>query len=311
MTPPADSGTDIGEFESHRRHLRALAYRMLGSRADAEDVVQDCWLRWQSAQQARDAAEIEQPRAWLSRVATHLCLDRLQSARARREQYVGVWLPEPLMDDDASAFDAGPEAKAAYAQQVSIAFLLALERLSPLERAAFLLHDVFDIGFDEVAQRLGRSAAACRQLAARARGHVQSGQARVDVQQEDAERLLMAFAQAVAAGDVNALASALADDVVFLSDGGGLVAAVPKPLVGADKVAQVFIGFARQRDATQHAPRRALINGLPGVVLFDLQGRAVQTVALQLDRDAQGRARVAAIYVTRNPQKLAHLKLPG
>lgn len=311
MNQPADAATDNGEFESHRRHLRALAYRMLGSRAEAEDVVQDCWLRWRSAAEVAAGCMVEQPRAWLSRVATNLCLDRLQSARARREQYVGVWLPEPLLDEDAQAYDAGPEARADYAQQVSIAFLLALERLSPLERAAFLLHDVFDLGFDEVAQRLGRSAAACRQLAARARAHVQAGQARVDVQQQDAERLLQAFAQAVTAGDVDALATALADDVVFLSDGGGQVAAVPRPVVGAAKVARVFIGFARLVDPSQHTPRRSRINGLPGVVLFNAQGRALQTVALQLACDAQGQARVAAIYVTRNPQKLAQLKPPA
>jgi len=292
------------DFEPHRRHLRALAYRMLGSRAEAEDLVQDCWLRWRDA----DRPQIEQPRAWLTRVATNLCLDRLQSARARRESYVGVWLPEPLIDDDSAAYDAGPEARADYAQQVSIAFLLALQRLSPLERAAFLLHDVFDLGFDEVAQRLGRSAAACRQLASRARGHVQAGQARVEVQQEEADRLLQAFAQAVAAGKVDALAEALADDVVFLSDGGGKASAVPRPVHGAAQAARVFIGFARLWDPQLHPARPARINGLPGIVLADATGQVLQTVALQLGRAPDGRPEVSAIYVTRNPDKLAPLQ---
>jgi len=293
------------DFESHRRHLRALAWRLLGTRAEAEDVVQDCWLRWQAAPRT----DIIEPRAWLSRVATHLCLDRLQSARARREAYVGVWLPEPLLDDMAEAYDPGPEARADQAQQVSIAFLLALERLSPLERAAFLLHDVFDLGFDEIGERLGRSAAACRQLATRARGHVQAGQARVDVQHEEAQRLLLAFAGAVQAGDVEALAMLLADEVQFLSDGGGKASAVPRPLVGAARVAQVFIGFARLWDPRRHPPRPARINGLPGVVLAEADGQVMETLALQLGRRTDGRACVDAIYVTRNPDKLPRLAL--
>ncbi|MBI5256978.1 MAG: RNA polymerase sigma factor SigJ [Burkholderiales bacterium] len=303
---------DAQDFEPHRRHLRALAYRMLGSRAEAEDVVQDCWLRWR-AQAGAGGEPIEQPRAWLSRVATHLCLDRLQSARARREQYVGVWLPEPLVDEDAAAYDAGPEARADYAQQVSIAFLLALERLSPLERAAFLLHDVFDLDFDEVGSRLGRSAAACRQLATRARSHVRGAEPRFELPPTQAQALLQAFAQAVTSGRVDALAEVLADDVVFLSDGGGQVAAVPRPLHGAVQVAKALLGFARQWDLQRHPVRPARINGLPGIVLYDEQGRAVQTVALALAPGAGGGPRVEAVYVMRNPDKLAHLGplMPG
>jgi RNA polymerase sigma-70 factor, ECF subfamily len=294
---------DTAVFEARRRHLRALAWRMLGSRAEAEDVVQDCWLRWQAA----DTASIEQPAAWLSRVATNLCLDRLQSARARREHYVGVWLPEPLVDEAAAEVDAGPEARAEYAQEVSVAFLLALERLTPLERAAFLLHDVFDLGFDEVATRLGRSAAACRQLAARARTHVQAGQARVDVRDEQALPLLAAFVEASRSGDVEGLAALLADDAVFLSDGGGKVSAVPRPLVGAAKIAQVYCGFARQWDPVRQPARPARINGLPGMVIFE-NGAAIQTVALRVARrGGDGAPCIDAVYVVRNPEKLAHL----
>ncbi len=295
------------DFEAHRRHLRALAYRMLGSRAEAEDVVQDCWLRWHAQAESGGEAIVE-PRAWLSRVATHLCLDRLQSARARREQYVGVWLPEPLLDEEAAAYDAGPEARADYAQQVSIAFMLALERLSPLERAAFLLHDVFDLDFDEVATRLGRSAAACRQLAARARGHVRAAEPRFALPPAQAQGLLQAFAQAVHAGEVDALAALLADEVQFLSDGGGRVTAVPRPLVGAAQVAQALVGFARHWDPRRHPMRPAHINGLPGLVLYDEQGHAQQTVALALGVGADGRPCVQAVYVVRNPDKLARLR---
>ncbi len=297
-------------FESRRRPLRALAYRMLGSRSEAEDVVQDCWLRWQAARAQPGAEPIREPAAWLSRVATHLCLDRLQSARARREHYVGTWLPEPLLDADAAEVDPGPEARSEYAQEVSIAFLLVLERLTPLERAAFLLHDVFDLGFDEVAARLNRSAAACRQLASRARGHVQVAQARVDVRDEEAQGLLTAFAGALQSGDVQALAAMLADDAQMLSDGGGRVAAVPRPVLGAARVAQVMAGFTRLWDPATQPVAAARINGLHGVVMRDLQGQALQTMAFALARRADGRACVATIYVVRNPDKLVHLRAP-
>jgi RNA polymerase sigma-70 factor (ECF subfamily) len=298
MTLPTDP-----LFESRRRPLRALAYRMLGSRSEAEDVVQDCWLRWQAARAQPGAAPIEEPAAWLSRVATNLCLDRLQSARARREHYVGVWLPEPLVDADTAEVDPGPEARSEYAQDVSIAFLLVLERLTPLERAAFLLHDVFDLGFDEVA-------AACRQLARRARAHVQAAQARVDVRDEEALGLLAAFARALRSGDVEALATLLADDAQMLSDGGGQVAAVPRPVRGAARVAQVMAGFARLWNPATQPVAAARINGLPGVVMRDLRGHALQTMAFALSRHADGRACVAEIYVVRNPDKLAHVREP-
>ena len=286
------------EFEAQRRTLRALAYRMLGSRAEAEDIVQDCWLRWREV----DRTQVRDTRAYLSQAVTRLCLDRLQSAQKRREQYVGVWLPEPLVDE-AMDYSPGPEATSAYAQDVSIAFMLALERLSPLERAAFLLHDVFDVDFDEVAARLGRSEAAVRQLAARARQHLRDGQPRQAVSPPQAERLLQAFGAALARGDVDALAATLSDDVRFLSDGGGVVAAVPRPLQGAALVAKTLAGFARLADWTRMRLEPATVNGLTGAVLYDIDGTAIQTIALELGDDG----RVAAIYVTRNPHKLAHL----
>jgi RNA polymerase sigma-70 factor (ECF subfamily) len=294
MTPPAAEH----DFQPHYRHLRALAYRMLGSRSEAEDAVQDTWLRWQSASRA----DVDNPRAYLSRTITHLCLDRLQSARARREQYVGTWLPEPLVDED---LHPGADVDTEYAQEVSTAFLLALERLSPLERAAFLLHDVFDLDFGEVALRLQRSPAAVRQLASRARVQVRREHVRRELQADEGERLLQAFGQAIAGGDLEALTRLLADDAVFLSDGGGVVSAVPRPLQGAGRIAKALIGFwHKQHDPTTRA-KPARINGRPGWVLLAADGTPVQTVELEPGADG----RVAAVHIVRNPDKLAHLRI--
>ncbi|MCW7540583.1 RNA polymerase sigma factor SigJ [Aquabacterium sp. A7-Y] len=297
---PPEIPRDDDSFRPHDRYLRALAYRMLGSRAEAEDVVQDTWLRWQGA----DRSEVENPRAFLSRVATHLCLDRLQSARQRREQYVGTWLPEPLVDES-QAWHPGPDVATEYAQDVSMAFMLMLERLSPLERAAFLLHDVFDLDFDEVGARLQRSSAACRQLASRARQHLKSGQARSEVAAGEGRRLLQAFAAALAQGDVEALARTLAEDARFVSDGGGVVAAVPRPLIGAVRIAKALVGFARLADPGRHRVVPAEINGMPGWLMYDaLDGSPVQTLAIEPGPEG----RIAAVYVVRNPDKLRHLK---
>ena len=285
-------------FETHRSHLLALAYRMLGSRAEAEDVVQDTWLR----QKDVDLGKIEFARAYLSRIATNLCLDRMQTARTRREHYVGCWLPEPL-EDTTGVFDPGPQAQVEYAQNVSVAFMLALERLSALERAAFLLHDVFDQSFEEVALRLGRSAAACRQLATRACAHIRTEQVRVDVQHEQAEQLLNAFVQTIASGDADTLTRLLTDDAVMLSDGGGIVTAVAQPLHGGALISKVLIGFTRTYRAEDYALRFTRINGLPAVVLYDGQGRVIQTTALRVD--ATGR--INALYLVRNPEKLTYI----
>lgn len=286
-------------FESHRRHLQALAYRMLGSWSEAQDVVQDTWLR----QKDVALATLEHPRAYLSRIATHLCLDRMQSARARREQYVGFWLPEPL-EEALDDHDPGPQAQVEYAQSVSVAFMLALERLSVLERAAFLLHDVFDLSYGEISGRLGRSAAACRQLAARARVHVQSDHARVDLQREQNDQLLGAFVQTIVSGDVEALARLLTQDAQMLSDGGGIVTAVAQPLSGAELIAKALIGFAKVWRPQDYQLRFSRINGLPAAILYDPQGQVFQTTTLRSAADG----RINAIYVMRNPQKLAHLK---
>lgn len=283
------------DFEPHRRHLRALAYRMLGSRAEAEDAVQDAWLRWHAA----DRATVDNSRAFLSRTVTRLCLDRIKSAQAQREVYIGNWLPEPLVDDE-TAFQPGPEAALEFASDLSFAFMLTLERLSPLERAAFLLHDVFDMGFDEIALALGRSAAACRQLAARARANVQASRPAAPVPDEVGNRLAAAFVLAARDGDVAGLAQILAEDATFISDGGGRATAVPQPLAGRELIAQIVVGFARQYDSAHMRLRPARINGLAGFVVSDLAGNLIQTMAFEAN--AQGQ--LQAIYVMRNPDKL-------
>lgn len=306
---PPDHATERAlRFDrEHARRLRALAYRMLGSRAEAEDMVQEAWLRWAEV----DEAGVEQPGAFLSRLVTHLCLDRLRSAAVQREQYVGVWLPEPLLDDEALfGWAPTPEHQAEFAQDLSIAFLLTLERLSPLERAAFLLHDVFDLDHAEIARHLDRSEAACRQLVSRARKHVKADYARREVAQEERERLVSAFLQAVRSRDVSALAQMLADDAVMMADGGGKVSAVPRPLRGGSVIARAFIGFAQMPASRGWRLVPATVNGLPGVLVLDDRagGRLVQTLALS---PAAEPGRVAALYIQRNPDKLAAVEVPG
>ncbi len=292
----------------HARRLRALAYRMLGSRAEAEDIVQEAWLRWAEV----DEATVQHEGAFLSRLVTHLCLDQLRSATARREHYVGVWLPEPLLEDEALfGWAPGPEKQAEFAQDVSIAFLLALERLSPLERAAFLLHDVFDLDYDEIARHLDRSEASCRQLISRARKHVKADYARREVAKEEADRLVEAFMTAVRSQDVSALTRLLTEDAVMLADGGGKVSAVPKPLQGGERIAQVFIGFAQLPASKSWRLVAAQVNGLPGCLVIDqTDGRLVQTIALAPAQDA---GRLGALYIQRNPDKLRAIerKLAG
>jgi RNA polymerase sigma-70 factor (ECF subfamily) len=296
MTTPAERALRFQH--DHARSLRALAYRMLGSRTEAEDIVQDAWLRWSLV----DESTVEHDGAYLSRLVTNLCLDKLRSAAAKREQYVGVWLPEPVLDDEAG-WSPGPESQAEFAQDVSVAFMLALERLSPLERAAFLLHEVFDLDFDDIGRRLQRSPAACRQLASRARQHVKADYARREVEQEERERLFAAFSEAVRNLDVEALARVLTEDAVMMTDGGGKASAVPRPLHGGARVAKIFIGFASLPGSRAWRLEPARVNGLPGCLVFDDRtGQLVQTIALAPAAAEPGR--IGALYIQRNPDKL-------
>ncbi|HEY3800648.1 MAG TPA: sigma-70 family RNA polymerase sigma factor [Caulobacteraceae bacterium] len=279
-------------FEAERPRLVRLAYRMLGGVAEAEDVAQDAWLRWQGA----DHAAVADPAGWLVRTATRLCLDRLRADKARRRAYRGPWLPDPLIEDLA-------EDPLERAEEVSVAFLLALERLSPLERAVFLLHDVFDASFADIAETLGRTEPACRQLASRARDHVHDAKPRYAVSQDEAARLAMAFMAASQAGDFATLKSLLAEDAVMITDGGGKRKAALRPLVGRDDVVALIQGLAWRESwpygASQHV-RLARINGYLGAVIESEDG--VRTIAFEPD----GAGRIAAIYVVANPDKLKH-----
>ena len=288
-------------FEPHRRRLRGLAYRMLGSLADAEDAVQETYLRWHSA----DRDKVSDPRAFLMTTTTRICLDMLTSARARREEYVGPWLPEPVSDTSALA----PDSRTELAEDLSIALLLTLDRLSPLERAAFLLHDVFDFSFSEVAATLDRNEAACRQLAARARAHVREVRPRGttappahsgEVDSKHAQ-LMSAFISATLSGDLEGLMRFLADDVRVVTDGGGKVAAALNILDGADRAARFLIGATRKGWRDDFTLRFATINNLPGVIVDAPEG-PVQTSAFEIENDV-----IRALYVVRNPDKLRHL----
>jgi len=284
----------LRSFEIHRLALTGLAYRMLGSRADAEDVVQDAYLRWHAAD--RDA--VAAPRRYLGTVVARLCLDRMKSAQARREVYVGQWLPEPVVDEPLDADIAGD-----LAHDLSVALMLVLERLSPLERAAFLLHDVFGLNFAEVADTLGRGEAACRQLAARARAHIEVGRPRFTASPEVGSRLAAAFRMASETGDTQTLQRLLAEDAVLYSDGGGKRPAALNPIYGADKIVRFLAGIARKNPALPAIQvRAATINGLAGFVLREQDG-SIDTMAFE-HRDG----RIVAIYITRNPDKLRHVR---
>lgn len=274
-------------FEPHRPRLTRVAYRMLGSVADAEDVVQDAFLRWHTT----DRSEVDNAEAFLVRVVTRLCLDVLKSSRRKRETYVGPWLPEPVVESEGDL-----------AEDVTLPLLLALERLSPLERAAFLLHDVFGMEFEEVAGAIGREPAACRQLAARARQHVHEARPRFAVDQRRGLELAEAFFAAAQTGDMATLKSMLAADITVTADGGGKRPAGPVPIVGFDAVVALMERMARlfARSPSQLV-RVAMINGLPGYVTLEADGE-LQTTALEI---ADGK--IVGLYIVRNPDKLAHL----
>jgi RNA polymerase sigma-70 factor (ECF subfamily) len=285
-TAPSDAAA---RFEPHRRPLRALAYRMLGSLAEAEDAVQEAYLRWHRA----DRASVSDDRAFLSRIVTRLCLDQLKSARARRETYVGPWLPEPVLDS--ATLDA--ETASDYAHDLSVALMLTLERLSPLERAAFLLHDVFEVGFPEIATTLGRNETAVRQLATRARSHVKASRPRFHPSAEEAARFLAAFRQASQSGNSAPLMAVLAENAVLLTDGGGKRTAAPVPIEGAANIGRFLQSIGRTVPVDEFRFREANVNGLPGFIVAEPGG--VQTVAFESDG-----GKITAIYVVRNPDKL-------
>ncbi|MBE0694616.1 MAG: RNA polymerase sigma factor SigJ [Aquamicrobium sp.] len=290
----AESGGEqarLSAFLAERKRLLRLAYRYLGSVSEAEDAVQDAWLRFAAAADQPDHAG-----RYLSRIVTNLCLDRLKAAQARRERYVGPWLPEPLVE---AAGAVEPDTSDA-ALDISFGVMRALERLSPLERAALFLHDLYDLSFEEVGETLKRSPAACRQMASRARRSLRQGSARFQPSEADVARFVAGFAETARTGDVEPLKKLLAADVDFVSDGGGKVTAALNVVSGADKVARFLLGLARKSVAQASVSILPVaINGGPGLIVR-VDGRIDHTMAFSVD----GNGAIAAIYVVRNPDKL-------
>lgn len=282
---PQSQEDAAASFDPLRPKLIRVAYRMLGSVADAEDVVQEAFIRWMGA----DRHAVREPEAFLRRTVTRLCLDQLKSARRQRETYVGPWLPDPVVEDEEE-------------EDVTLPLMLALERLSPLERAAFLLHDVFGLPFEEVATTIERDPPACRQLATRARGHVREARSRFQIDKERGVELAEAFFAASRSGDMSTLGAMLAADVSVHADGGGKRAAAGAPIFGFEAVMALNSHLADLfRQNGSQLVHAGFINGLPGFVSLEADGE-LQTTALDI---VDGK--IAAIYVVRNPDKLRHL----
>jgi RNA polymerase sigma-70 factor (ECF subfamily) len=279
-------------FAQLRPRLTRIAYRMLGSVAEAEDVVQDAYLRWHDT----DRAAVNDAQAYLAKTVTRLCLDHLKSARVKRETYIGPWIPEPMIEPDETL----------EADDITLTLMMALERLSPLERAAFLLHDVFGQNFDDVAQTIDRDAAACRQLASRAREHVRAAKPRFPVSHQQGAEIAKAFFDASRSGEVAPLQALLAKDVTLYSDGGGKRVAALRPIHGDEDVARFFAGIARKPSAQLPSQyQEAIVDGLPGLIAVQ-NGEVMHTMAFEIDD-----GKITAIYIVRNPDKLRHVSAKG
>lgn len=290
---PHAPSTDL--FTALRPRLFGIAYRMLGVRADADDVLQDAWLRWSR----QDMAALESAEAWLVTVVTRLSIDRLRAQKTEREAYVGWWLPEPLVEP---LDEHTPESAAELAGELSIAFLHLLERLGPQERAAFLLRQVFDYDYPDIAAHLGRSEAACRQMVHRANERVQQARARFPVPRGTHQQLLERFIAAAHSGERKAIEALLAEDALLISDGGGKVQSFPHPLVGAFRIANLYWALWR-RMAEQVVYRPVLLNGEPGLLRY-VGGQLESAQAMVTDGK-----RILAVYAIRNPDKLTGLPL--
>ncbi|MGA5016813.1 RNA polymerase sigma-70 factor [Streptomyces griseoincarnatus] len=284
------AGPATEDFLTHRNLLFTVAYEMLGSAADAEDVLQETWLRWAGV----DLAEVRDRRAYLVRITTRLALTRLRTLGRRKESYVGSWLPEPLLTSPDVAEDVE------LADSVSMAMMLVMETLAPTERAVFVLREVFDVGYDEIAEAVGKSSSAVRQIAHRARAHVAARRPRGHGSPQRTRDALDAFRRAVETGDLQGLLDVLAPDVVLLGDGGGIKQAVLRPVVGADKVARLLQGGLRKATA-EVTLRPALVNGGPALVLH-LDGVLDGVLAVRVDDGL-----VTGLYAVRNPEKLSHM----
>ena len=288
----------LAAFDQYRSLLFSIAYRMLGSVADAEDMLQETFIRWQEAPEQ----EIRSPRAFLTTIISRLCINQLQSARAQREQYVGQWLPEPIV----TAPGNDPLESVRLGESLSIAFLLILERLTPVERAVFVLREVFEYEYPEVATVLGESVANCRQILHRARQHVNAMRPRFKASQRQKSELLEGFLQATKNGDLEGLIALLADDVVLHSDGGGKAVSAPNLIRGAKNVARGALGTLQKLMPKNLVFRVALVNGEPGIVSY-LDGKPFSVLTL-----VAGDGHIQTIYVLTNPEKLGHVPdLPG
>ncbi|AKU93879.1 RNA polymerase sigma-70 factor [Labilithrix luteola] len=309
-TDPHAPSDALTRFEAERSHLFAVAYRMLGSRAEAEDILQEAYLRW-AERETTDESDVESDRAFLTTVVVRLSIDHLKSARARRERYVGPWLPEPLVargvpslspsgaSSGSGSGELGPEGRVALAESLSLAFLTLLERLSPSERAAFLLREVFDQPYERVAEILGIGEQACRKLVSRAREHIDANRPRFPASAEKKQELLLAFLGACASGDAGALGNLLAADVVARSDGGGKTMAALKPVLGSDRVARLLLGIMKKWPPNGVA-ELATVNGEPGIIVRDETGVRL-VVVLTVDDE-----RIGNVWIVVNPDKLAH-----
>ena len=289
------SSAVIDAFTSHRELLFGIAYRMLGSVAEADDMVQETWLRWQR----QDAAEVGAPKAWLVATITRLCIDQLRSARRKREEYYGVWLPEPLVESPARS----PADSAALADSLTMAFMLMLETLSSVERAVFLLREVFDYDYAEIAGIVGKSEANCRQIVRRAKASLprpENPPSATTPPSEHAQRVVQQFLAATATGEVGDLLALLADDATLYSDGGGRVVAAGRPIHTADHVSRFFVGI-RDRQPPNAEIRLVRINGRVGA-LMSAGGAIFNALSFDLEGD-----RIRTIYIVRNPEKLRHL----
>jgi len=290
------AGTE--DFEQHRRYLGAVAYRMLGSLADAEDVLQEAWLRWRNV----DDATIENPRAYLTTVVTRLCYDQFGSVRARREAYFGEWLPEPLVDDAPT-----PQDRAELGEEVSLAVMALLERLSAAERAAFVLHDVFGVDFPLIASALERSETAVRQLASRARKQIKDGSPRRTVDRAAHRQAVAAFAAAVDGGDIMGLMKVLDPETVWHSDGGGIVKAGARPVYGAEKVARLVAGLRVRYFVPAMTSALVDVNGELGLAFYQADGTPAGVLAFCVD----DRGLITEMHVVVNPEKLARVRAAG
>ncbi len=280
------------DVEPHRRQLFGIAYRMLGSIADAEDIVQEAYLRWETYP---EWAQVRSPKSWLVTTVTRLCIDQLRSARKRREEYVGVYLPEPIVEVDSHA----PDQEAALADSLATAFLVMLETLAPAERAVFLLREGFGLDYDEISEAVGKSEANCRQIVSRSKEHLAARRTRFEASRQDGESLVRTFFAACQSGDTAQVLSTLATHATMYADGGGKVKAAGRPVFGADNITRFFIGI--RRFSGQPTVRLAQVNGTIGALFYD-DGKLTQTMSFEIID-----GRIETISIMRNPDKLAHL----